>query len=201
MGMCLGLVSISDENIDRILSDPPLVWKFVAPDAPEYYLEARGIRKQTGLLSWLLGRSTAIPTDPVDLVIVDNECVASDLDKAWHGIYYLLTGKAEGGDSPLNFLQEGGTEIPDIDVGYGNARAYRAAETREILDALRRIGEEELVDRYNPKDMLAQGIYPNIWLRDSKEETLDYLIESIGILRGFLAQAVDAGLGILVYLT
>lgn len=35
MGMCPALCTISDANIQRVLADPPLVWKLVAPDDPE----------------------------------------------------------------------------------------------------------------------------------------------------------------------
>jgi hypothetical protein len=33
--MCLCLVGLSDENAKRLLADPPLIWKLVAPDDPE----------------------------------------------------------------------------------------------------------------------------------------------------------------------
>jgi len=41
------------------------------------------------------------------------------LDKSWHGLQFLLTGQPVSGDPPLNFLTEGGTDVGDVDVGYG----------------------------------------------------------------------------------
>ena len=32
-----------------------------------------------------------------------------DVDKAWHGLHFLFTGTAEGGDEPACFLTEGGS--------------------------------------------------------------------------------------------
>lgn len=57
MGMCLGLVALSDKNIARVLQDPPLVWRVIAPDNPEeddtleylmeYFQILRGFLSQT----------------------------------------------------------------------------------------------------------------------------------------------------------
>jgi hypothetical protein len=41
-----------------------------------------------------------------------------------------------GGDPPLNFLAIGGVSVGNEDVGYGPARAFRAAEVAEIAAAL-----------------------------------------------------------------
>ncbi len=50
--------------------------------------------------------------------------------------------------------------------------------------------------------MMTKGIYPEIWDRDPKEDdTLGYLMEYVGILRGFLAQASSEGRGLVVYLS
>lgn len=41
------------------------------------------------------------------------------MDKAWHGIHYLLTGTAWEGDPPLNFLVTGGREVGTEEIGIG----------------------------------------------------------------------------------
>ena len=41
MSMILGLVTLGDTNISRVLADPPLIWKVIAPDDPEIYAQAR----------------------------------------------------------------------------------------------------------------------------------------------------------------
>ena len=50
MGMVLELTTLADENIERILADPPLIWRVVAPDEPEFYEAAR--REQAKRRSW-----------------------------------------------------------------------------------------------------------------------------------------------------
>ena len=54
------------------------------------------------------------------------------LDKSWHGIHFLLTGSAEGVRPPVDFILMGGREIGDLDLGYGPARAFTSAETKQI---------------------------------------------------------------------
>jgi hypothetical protein len=41
-----------------------------------------------------------------------------EVDKAWHGLHFLLTGSAWEGSFPLNFIVAGGQEVGD-DLGYG----------------------------------------------------------------------------------
>jgi hypothetical protein len=59
---------------------------------------------------------------------IEEERTSTDLDKAWHGIHWLLTGTADSGSEPLCYLLAGGTQIGDIDVGYGPARSFSAEE-------------------------------------------------------------------------
>jgi hypothetical protein len=46
-----------------------------------------------------------------------------DVDKAWHGIHFLLCGQAWESPFPLGFIL-GGEEVGDVDVGYGPARVF-----------------------------------------------------------------------------
>jgi hypothetical protein len=56
MGMCLAMCTLSDENIRRVLADPPLIWKVIAPDDPEACAEAR--KQRGGPFAKLFGRRT-----------------------------------------------------------------------------------------------------------------------------------------------
>ena len=56
-----------------------------------------------------------------------------DIDKAWHGIQFLLANDPWGGEPPLANAVLGGTEIGD-DVGYGPARYLNADEVRAVAD-------------------------------------------------------------------
>ena len=123
----------------------------------------------------------------------------TDLDKAWHGIHFLLTGSAWEGDPPLNFLVAGGTEVGDIDVGYGPARVFRSSEVAEIHKALDGLQEHDLRNRYKPDVMIENDIYPSIWDRDPDEDgALDYLLEYFFELKSFISAAASKRLGIVV---
>src|SRR5687767_12235877 len=152
MSMILGLAPLADANIARLVADPPLVWRVIAPDEPERYEGARADAARPFFLERLFSRSKApAPAPPPPpLVLGQGEGERTDLDKAWHGLHYLLTRTAWEGDAPLNFLVAGGREVGDIDVGYGPARVLSAAEVRAAADALARLTDEELRSRFNP---------------------------------------------------
>jgi len=59
------------------------------------------------------------------------------LDKAWHGVHYLLCGKLEPGTDLASQAVMGGTEIGD-DLGYGPARYFEANEVAAIARELSR---------------------------------------------------------------
>src|SRR5215831_2317265 len=76
------------------------------------------------------------------------------LDKAWHGLHFLLCGQPEPTAGPLGSVILGGTEIGDDDLGYGPARYFEPSEVGEIAAALGRDGlEGELESRYAPGRM------------------------------------------------
>ncbi len=201
MGMVLALHTISDANIDRVLADPPLIAKVVAPDDPEFYQSLRPKLKK-GFVAKLIGRPSAEESlPPEDLVFMDDEGKDTDLDKSWHGIHYLLTGSDWEGDPPLNFLVCGGTVVGDIEVGYGPARVVRSSEVEKIFSALNELETETLRARFNPEEMSKLEIYPQIWDRDPKEDdVLGYCVEYFEELREFLSDAVGKRLGIVLYI-
>lgn len=210
MGMVLGLAPLSDETIERLLADPPLVWAVIVPDDPEFLQNARlkaAARKRPGFFARLFGASPraedAQPTPaPEPLVLREGEGKNSDLDKAWHGIHFLLTGSGDGGNPPLDFLVAGGREVGDEDVGYGTARVFSAAQTRIINGALSAISDDQLRARFDGQAMTKKGIYPDIWDRDpADDDTLGYAMEYVTTLRETLAEAVTNGYGIMVTLS
>lgn len=201
MGMYLSLAAVSDATIARIHADPPLIWQIVAPDDPEAVAAARGPAPRPGFFGRLLGREPPpAPSPPPPLALQPGEGdlgPAGDLDKAWHGIHYLLTGTAWEGDPPLNFLLVGGRDVEDFE----SAHTFTAAETRNIAAALARVDEAELRRRFAPAEMMRLEIYPEIWDRDpADDDTLGYLLEMFGVLRGALERVVGQGFGLLVTL-
>src|SRR6187401_1556372 len=104
MSMILSFANLRDANLARILADPPLVWKVVAPDDPEMYEEARRSAPSRSLMARIFGKrsSDAEQETSAELILEEGEGQSTDLDKAWHGIHYLLTGTAWEGPAPLN---------------------------------------------------------------------------------------------------
>ena len=201
MSMILGILALRDANLQRLLDNPPLVWQAIAPG------QSRDLRRGARRAVERRAADEASGTCDASQAGAGSgfgaeEGLTTDLDKAWHGIHYLLTRTAWEGQPAGNFLVTGGREVGDLDVGYGPARVLTYPQKREQRrDWLNNIEEDELRSRFNPEDMLAKEIYPDIWARDPEEDdTLGYLW-SARTLRGFLNQAVDEGLGILVYLT
>jgi len=134
-----------------------------------------------------------------------NEEVAADrlldIDKAWHGLHFLLTGTAWEGTPPWNFIVSGGHPIGQVDVGYGPARAFSNAELQAIAAALAPLPIDELRSRFDPKKMQELEIYPSIWDRPpAQDDTLGYLIERYQALKAFVAQGAAEGFGLIVYL-
>lgn len=197
MGMYTELTTLSDENIDRLLGYPPLIWKVIAPDDPEVFADA--IRPRRSLLDKLLGRQPAPPVVP-EIAFGQQELVRTDLDKAWHGIHYLLTGSEWDGEPPLDFIIQGGTEIGTIDVGYGPARAFRAAQAAEIQAAIGPLDRDTLRARYQPVRMKELNIYPSIWDFDpAEDDAFGYCADYFASLQEFLAKTVSDRMGFVIY--
>jgi hypothetical protein len=203
MSMILGLGILSDANIDRVLADPPLIWQLIAPDEPSLYHKARaGSTLKPSLFRRIMGREPEPALAPLPLQLGDEEGAAPDLDKAWHGLHYLLTQTAWEGEAPLNFLVSGGREVGQIDVGYGPARVFTASEARTIEFALDSVPDDVLRARFDPSAMQRADIYPQIWDRPADtDDPLGYLMEGLQTLRGVVATAVAADAGLVVYLT
>jgi hypothetical protein len=200
--MCLALVTVSDDTIEQLHADPPLVWALVSPDEPEAVATARAAAVRPGLIARLFGRAPAQAYGPNTLTLGAGEGSATDLDKAWHGIHYLLTGTAWEGTPPLNALVSGGRELAGVEVGYGAARTLTAAETRAFASALDMVSDADLRSRFAPAEMMRLEIYPDIWDRDpGEDDTLGYLLEYVKQLREYLVSAAAHDLGLLITLT
>ena len=129
-----------------------------------------------------------------------------NLDKAWHGLHYLLTGTAWEGAEPAGYLLVGGQQVGDEqehDVfGYGPARILMpgevAAFSAYVSTALTTAAVHQ---RFNPAEMTQLAIYPAVWDRaDEAEHNLEFLTEAAAELRGFLRRAAARGQAVIIYL-
>lgn len=121
-----------------------------------------------------------------------------DVDKAWHGIHYLLVGDAWDGEPPLANVVLGGTEIGG-DVGYGSARYLTADAVQAVADALRDITPESFRARYVASELSQNDIYPEIW-DDPDDDAVGYLAYWYETLRAYYLDAAAKGHAMLKYL-
>lgn len=124
---------------------------------------------------------------------------ALDVDKAWHGIHFLLCGEAWGGGFPLGFIMGAGTPVGEVDVGYGPARVFTSGQVADIAAALEPITAHQLRQRYDARAFKAADIYPEIW-DEPLEICLDeYVLHYYDVLKEFLLQARAQGSGLIVF--
>lgn len=139
----------------------------------------------------------------IDAAYEDQQEDLVNVDKAWHCLHFLLTGTAEEGAPPLDFIMRGGREVGD-DMGYGPARAFDSREVKAIADALDQIEHPDLVSRFNGATMDRLEIYPHGgWSKvDPKsEEAFGYFSSAFDIVRDLSRRGRDAGLSMLVWLS
>ncbi len=95
------------------------------------------------------------------------------LEKAWHGLHYLLTGDVWEGHGPLAFLLAGGELLGSDDEA--PARWFTPEETAQIHQALSQLSDDELWARFDPVAMEQNEIYPGIWDEPEEELQEEYL--------------------------
>jgi hypothetical protein len=105
-----------------------------------------------------------------------------ELDKAWHGIHYLLCGSGEGGSGIEGFLLNGHRieEGGDAEVFYHSPQNVTA-----FAELLYHSPANLLRQRFNGDHMDTLNIYPESrW----NQTALDYLIEYYERLREFASK-------------
>lgn len=120
-----------------------------------------------------------------------------DLDKAWHGIHYLLNQSAWEGEEPLFNAVLGGSPIGD-DLGYGQARSLTPAQVKQVAAALPVINEGNLANYYHPEEMNELPLYPDIDWQAAEEG--DYLLSYYKEMYAYYQQAAEKGEGMLLYI-
>jgi hypothetical protein len=121
------------------------------------------------------------------------------LDKAWHGVHYLLSGTAElePSDDVASRAVLGGVEIGDDFSGYGPARAFHSDDVTRLAEAL---GDSRVAldaaARYDAARMNGLQIYPFGWDDDGRE----WLLSSLRELRRFYTDGAAHGCGVLTCL-
>ena len=190
MSMIGNFRSLSDDDLRALLENPARV--------EQLQYGENALTGTNGEVVSLFDHPAQPPSEP-ETWEQEPDADELDVDKAWHGIHFLLTGTAWEGAFPLNFIVSGGKEIGDVDVGYGPARALTSDDVRRLDAALEPLTSDELERRFDPKQMTKLQIYPEIWA-DEDDDSLDYLIEYYTDLRDFVRRAAERGHALLAYL-
>jgi len=120
-----------------------------------------------------------------------------DVDKAWHGIHFTLTGEVDSASGAEGFIL-GGEEVGG-DLGYGPARVLRPEEVIAVSEAISAIPPEVFESRVSCGSLEAAQIYPNIW--DEGEEAVEYLVEYYKMLSEWIHGVAERGNGVVLLLT
>lgn len=122
------------------------------------------------------------------------DCI--DLDKAWHGIHFLLTGDAwDPGGTAAGLAVMGGEPV-GVDGPYGPTRLLSPEDVKAVAAALGPLTADELRGRFDPDAMT--DVYPDLW--DQGEPAFRYLWNAFERLRALYADAAAAGDAVLIAL-
>ena len=114
------------------------------------------------------------------------------LDKAWHGVHYLLCGEVEAGPALLSQAVLGGVALGEDDEGfsgYGPARYFTAAQVSDLSQALSRPElESEAAARFDAQRISELSIYPGWQTSDA-----EWVMHAFRRLRDFYADAAGQG--------
>lgn len=133
--------------------------------------------------------------DPMQLFTLDADTLT--LDKAWHGIHYLLTGSVWEGDAPLDFLLHGGEPLAEEEDD-PVPRLLEQNELRQTDAALAQVDADLLRRRYDPHAMRQQGVYPDIW--DEGEAALAYCLQHVELMKAFVARTARQDRSMVIFI-
>jgi len=121
---------------------------------------------------------------------------ALDIEKAWHGLHYLLAGTVWQPTDPPGNAVLGGVEVGD-DLGYGAARLMDAAEVARTAAALGDLQVGELRARYDADAMTKAKLYGGHW--DDLSER-DWVTDAFDHVTAYFGEAAKRGDAMLLYI-
>lgn len=200
MGLTCSLHRATESDIERLIADPDALGAFL-DQADGSGLRVREVRPK-GVLGWLLRLSPITISE----VVPESEDAAPsppgddrsiDIEKGWHGLHFLLTGQADEGHEPADYLLHGGEALDDE----GLSRALRPHQVRRFSEYLTALTPEQLARRYDPQRMTQLKIYPDvIWSRphDPEDSPLEWLTHCFAEVRQFVGKAAASGDGVII---
>lgn len=124
----------------------------------------------------------------------------TDIDKAWDGIIFLLTGQGlANADHPLlSVLFSGQVIDEEQDLGYGPAHYLTPEQVVDLNNQISKITVEDLKKKYDPKRMEELEVYPSIW-EEEGDDAFDYLSEYFEVVQEVYAEAAKNGEAIITF--
>ena len=125
----------------------------------------------------------------------------ASLGHYWHGVQYLLAGRATGVRGPAAWLASGGDELSATPGG--PVRYLSPDKVRKLAALFADTEPDDLGDDvYDEAAMDAAGVHPGRWTR--RGETFDQLgtmRELYSYVRRFMARQAEAGNGVAIVMT
>lgn len=124
-----------------------------------------------------------------------------DIDKAWDGIIFLLTGQSiDNADHPLlRVLFSGQIIDEEQDFGYGPAHYLTPEQVAELNNEISEITTSDLKRKYDPEKMTELEVYPTIWEQEG-DDAFEYLREYFKSLQKVYSDATENGEAVVTFL-
>lgn len=184
MSMLCNIYRITPEQAEHLKRLPDAVGDLLGLEAPA---------PRRGFFSRLFGKPAGPPAAVSGKLEPVSAANTFELEQTWHILHFLLSGGNAEGPWPLAFLMSGGVEVGP-DLGYGAARLFNPAHTREITAFLGSVSLQMLEAAYIPEAIEAAEIYwrPSTDTQERRQQ-LDDLWRVLAELRAFYETASQAG--------
>lgn len=196
MGMTCSLHRLTSDELDQLIADPSRLDSMLGFDTGPPMREVR----PKGILGFLL-RLTPVTIHEVDPDAKESDFETDpereiDIEKAWHGLHFLFTGKSDEAKTPACYMMNGGEDVDDE----GLLRAIRPEHVKSFADFLDGLTPEILAKRYDPRRMVELEIYPEIWDREpgGGDDPLKWLLDYFVEVKSFVKRAAAAGDGLVI---
>lgn len=184
MSMLCNIYRITPEQAEHLKRLPDAVGDLLGLEAPA---------PRRGFFSRLFGKPAGPPAAVSGKLEPVSAANTFELEQTWHILHFLLSGGNAEGPWPLAFLMSGGVEVGP-DLGYGAARLFNPAHTREITAFLGSVSLQMLEAAYIPEAIEAAEIYwrPSTDTQEQRQQLYD-LWRVLAELRAFYETASQAG--------
>ncbi len=179
-------------NDELLVSKLPFMmqqWRAMIGEEGAQQILAQWAKEHPAVAEHLKKNPMAVQRKPEDAHVLN-------IEKAWEGIHFVLTGAKEPSDTPISRAIFGERVVPDTlgVMGYGPAHLLTSSQVEESARELRLI-EPDLVKRFDVKKMVAADVYA---VHDDPAE-LSYLQHHYDRLLTFYEEAASERQGMAVY--